>query len=751
MFMKIKELRKMFNDKYTIKKSLGNGGNAIVYLACDDKTQEEFALKILENTGATDFKEKCDRFIIEAKKVFELQSAFKGIIPIGEFHLPDEIHDSLYWYTMPVATIIKKHFNENINIIDIVKCIIELSNTLADLHDLDIVHRDIKPSNLYHYNGQFCLADFGLVDYPEKEDITKTNEQIGAKATIAPEMKRNSKTADGKKADVYSMAKTLWMLLTQNEYGFEGTYNPLSPLTNLEKFYRQEHLVELTSLLVEATQDEPSLRPSMREFSKRLEEYLEIYSDFDKSNLSQWQYIQTTLFKDHIPETTIWREKNEIIKVLNLLGAMPSLNHMFLSTGGGLDFDYAEISGEDGCIALHASASVYILKPLKLESHNIQKDFKWSFFRLEADALEPTNLSSIYKNTEYLTEHFPGKYIEWVYGNYGYYENDEPLPCNYRMITRVLSGSIVLFSKGSVYNDISGTYDARHNNFTSDEFRKYIEDLRKDENSMGYTAFLKKHNINPFVPKVKDEDDQDLSNIRKYAEVEILLKDYFRNTDVNQFCEKFTLEGNENVLNFTLQVDFGGGFFEPCFVLNSDGKFIESESSILHEPDNLNWFLFTDIESVKRFIDLVELDIDNICDSYALKRYPGDFYFSIKPIRNLPPKHLFSKEEIRKVLLSGNDHIENTLVIDGDGFAKLVQENNSSILRQYPVIHESYNAFNNYTGKYSSLEHLNDEYISSLQGWLIHLRKNGGCVRMDYVHNNSDEEQLLTEIKKFYL
>ena len=90
-------------------------------------------------------------------------------------------------------------------------------------------------------------------------------------------------------------------------------------------------------------------------------------------------------------------------------------------------------------------------------------------------------------------------------------------------------------------------------------------------------------------------------------------------------------------------------------------------------------------------------------------------------------------------------------MIDGDGFAKLVQENNSSILRQYPVIHESYNAFNNYTGKYSSLEHLNDEYISSLQGWLIHLRKNGGCVRMDYVHNNSDEEQLLPEIKKFYL
>lgn len=47
--------------------------------------------------------------------------------------------------------------------------------------------------------------------YPEKENLTKIKESVGAKTTIAPEMKRNAKDSDGKKADVYSLAKTLWM------------------------------------------------------------------------------------------------------------------------------------------------------------------------------------------------------------------------------------------------------------------------------------------------------------------------------------------------------------------------------------------------------------------------------------------------------------------------------------------------------------------------------------------------------------
>ena len=42
---------------------------------------------------------------------------------------------------------------------------------------------------------------------------------------------------------------------------------------------------------------------------------------------------------------------------------------------------------------------------------------------------------------------------------------------------RWLSGAFVVFAKGSLYNSITATYDARHNQMTAVEFRQYIEGL----------------------------------------------------------------------------------------------------------------------------------------------------------------------------------------------------------------------------------------------------------------------------------
>ena len=50
------------------------------------------------------------------------------------------------------------------------------------------------------------------MDFPDNDDFTKSDRGLGAIFTIAPEMKRNPKPADASKADVFSLAKTLWML-----------------------------------------------------------------------------------------------------------------------------------------------------------------------------------------------------------------------------------------------------------------------------------------------------------------------------------------------------------------------------------------------------------------------------------------------------------------------------------------------------------------------------------------------------------
>lgn len=85
-----------------------------------------------------------------------------------------------------------------------------------------------------------------------------------------------------------------------------------------------------------------------------------------------------------------------------------------------------------------------------LYAENIEKDYIWSYFRLELDELKPIfeiDDGQIYEN---LTEDVSGHYISWKCGNYGYYEDGTPLPKDYRIVYRYLKGSFVIFAKTSI-------------------------------------------------------------------------------------------------------------------------------------------------------------------------------------------------------------------------------------------------------------------------------------------------------------
>ena len=54
---------------------------------------------------------------------------------------------------------------------------------------------------------------------------------------------------------------------------------------------------------------------------------------------------------------------------------------------------------------------------------------------------------------------------------------EHALPDNYRVITRFLGGSIMLVTKGSIWNGLSITYDALHDSMSSEEIRLFIQRL----------------------------------------------------------------------------------------------------------------------------------------------------------------------------------------------------------------------------------------------------------------------------------
>lgn len=728
------------------KKPIGSGGNAKVYKAQKD-SGEIVALKELR-PKEHNFNKKKERFISEIKIVKEMQEELKGIIPIIDFALPDE--KNKYWYTMPLAKPLYEKLSSELNIEEVTNCIIQLANVMAEIHEKDIVHRDIKPSNIYWYNDHYCFGDFGLVDYPDKEDLTATRESVGPRNTIAPEMKNDAKNSDGKKADVYSLAKTLWMLLTKSPYGFEGTYDETSNIMGLINFFPKQHLVELNSLLYDSTREEPELRPSMQEFSSRLEEWLSVREDFNKSNLSQWTYIQNKLFKGYIPDTAIWTDIDDIVNVLNLLGSMPSLNHMFLPNGGGLDLKNVSCSDEDGCIEIDAMEK-YVLKPKRLLVENISKDYIWSYFRLELEDLSPIFPDETYGNYERLTDDSKGNYLSWVCGNYGYYDDGTPLPEKYKIVSRYLNGNFVMFSKGSIYNEISGTYDARHNKFNTEVFRKYIEILRIGYLSIPRKKFFEVFNKDPFKIEDKENEERRLNESHKKIEIEKKLNDFINGNLINyDFSHLFlSNKANDGYIGYVFSFEKNKKDYlnRKRYYLTQQGEWVLNKE----KENNEDLYILYSEEDAIEFINRCNKLIKEKCEQAGIE-YISDFkVFEVEGKRLGVPEHLITREELKVVLLNGNDHVDNMLVINNKGYFELLEKHyfNDFEFIKYPVRHEGFQAYNNYVGKYSDVYHFEDTFISSLQGWLAYLKR-GSTVYIDYVRENSDEELLLKEINALY-
>jgi serine/threonine protein kinase len=115
---------------------------------------------------------------------------------------------------MPIAELLAVALRDEPPLEEVVGAVAEIANTLARLHTDGIAHRDVKPDNLSRYRDAWVIGDFGLVEIPSGEPLTVGTKALGPRHFIAPEMTMRPDTADGRRADVYSLGKTLWCLAT---------------------------------------------------------------------------------------------------------------------------------------------------------------------------------------------------------------------------------------------------------------------------------------------------------------------------------------------------------------------------------------------------------------------------------------------------------------------------------------------------------------------------------------------------------
>lgn len=512
-------------DKYTLLKFIDGGCNGEVWKVKDEKGNI-FALKVLKRLSNKSYQ----RFKDEIQLVIN-NLDIKGILPIFDYFIPNTFKKERPWYVMPIAVPLLNHL-PNSNIDEIIIKFINLAKTFFQLHQRNIFHRDIKPANLFLYDGRPCVGDFGIVDFPEKKELTRKNESVGPKWTIAPEMKRDPNNAEGSKADSYSLAKTLWIFMTKEKLSFEGKYNNAS-IESLSKYFTNEYLKPLEEILEKCTSNDPNERLNMLEISNSLQDWLSVRRNFEDKNKLEWQEVQNILFPTAIPSRSEWVNLRDIIHVLNVLSKSTNLNHMFLPYGGGLDFHKAEYSAEEGCIEINCGGLIYILKPNKLMFESFNTDPQWNYFRIETINLDPIKKheNATKFNEEAPTEIYTGKYTDYECYEYNEFQG-KTLPNSARQVFRILNGSFVFFSKTSHYNKDTSTYDGRHNRYDSESFRSYIE-------RSAIKISPTKSNIKPTV-QIKYEENIYIRKGRNLttSEIQILNK-------VITFANKWILEEEE--------------------------------------------------------------------------------------------------------------------------------------------------------------------------------------------------------------
>ncbi|WP_197534450.1 serine/threonine protein kinase [Symmachiella dynata] len=208
--------------RYRIIDQLGSGGMGSVFLAWDNELDRKVALKI-PHFFVQDHVKVRERFMREAKLAAQIaHSHICRVYDVGEL-------DGLCFLAMEYIeglTLEASIEKEAMPMVEAVRIVRIVAETMQQLHDSRIVHRDLKPGNvIVRADGEPVIMDFGLArafDNPLAESrITIDGMLVGSPAYMSPEQVAGDKDGVLPASDIYSLGAILFELLTRT-IPFEG-------------------------------------------------------------------------------------------------------------------------------------------------------------------------------------------------------------------------------------------------------------------------------------------------------------------------------------------------------------------------------------------------------------------------------------------------------------------------------------------------------------------------------------------------
>jgi serine/threonine protein kinase len=192
--------------RYHLKRRLGRGGMAEVYLASDERMHREVAIKVVRNSH-TEFAE---RFSREAQAMGKLHHDH---ILVAYDYGEQEMWNYLVMPYLEHGTLHDLLQKGPLSLEHAGELLEQIADGLQYAHQHDLLHRDIKPSNILLRDDHYAyLSDFGLARTQEGgSDLTQTGTLLGTPEYMAPELADGPATVS---TDVYALAVVLYYMLS---------------------------------------------------------------------------------------------------------------------------------------------------------------------------------------------------------------------------------------------------------------------------------------------------------------------------------------------------------------------------------------------------------------------------------------------------------------------------------------------------------------------------------------------------------
>jgi protein kinase-like protein len=199
----------VIGGRYEIRRKLGSGGMASVYLAHDPLLSRDVAIKIPRLDGDVD-EDRLERFRSELRAIGRLNhpnvvTIYDGGQDEGTPFLVMEPVDG-----ENLAQLIRREAPLPAD--RAVAIARQIAEALSYAHEQGIVHRDVKPQNvLLDRTGRAKVTDFGIAKSSEMTR-TLTGTILGTPSFMAPEVAGGEPVTPA--ADIYGLGAVLYQMLT---------------------------------------------------------------------------------------------------------------------------------------------------------------------------------------------------------------------------------------------------------------------------------------------------------------------------------------------------------------------------------------------------------------------------------------------------------------------------------------------------------------------------------------------------------